>query len=57
MIMTPENSLFQPFKLGSLTLDNRIVMAPMTRNFSPNDNVPGDNVWTIIDDGQKEVSA
>jgi len=42
--MTSENSLFQPFKLGSLTLDNRIVMAPMTRNFSPNDNVPGDNV-------------
>lgn len=27
--------LFKPWKLGSLELDNRIVMAPMTRNFSP----------------------
>ncbi|MDP1736216.1 MAG: NADH:flavin oxidoreductase [Caulobacter sp.] len=31
--------LFQPFKLKSLTLKNRIVMAPMTRSFSP-DGVP-----------------
>lgn len=35
--------LFSPFICGSLTLDNRVVMAPMTRNYSP-DNVPGDNV-------------
>ncbi len=35
--------LFSPFQLGSLTLPNRVVMAPMTRNFSPN-NIPGDNV-------------
>lgn len=27
--------LFAPFKLGPLSLSNRIVMAPMTRNFSP----------------------
>ncbi len=27
--------LFKPFHLGSLTLPNRIVMAPMTRSFSP----------------------
>ncbi len=33
------NSLFQPFRLKSLDLKNRIVMAPMTRNFSP-DGVP-----------------
>ena len=38
------NALFQPFKLANLQLKNRIVMAPMTRNFSPNDNIPGDNV-------------
>ena len=38
------SSLFQPFSLGNLTLKNRIVMAPMTRNFSPNNNIPGDNV-------------
>ena len=31
--------LFQPFQLKSLTLKNRIVMAPMTRSFSP-DGVP-----------------
>ena len=42
--MTTENPLFQPFSLGSLSLKNRIVMAPMTRNFSPNDNIPGQNV-------------
>ena len=29
-------SLFQPFKLKSLDIKNRIVMAPMTRSFSPN---------------------
>ncbi|WP_339760812.1 NADH:flavin oxidoreductase [uncultured Hoeflea sp.] len=37
------DSLFRPFQLKSLTLKNRIVMAPMTRNFSP-DGVPGKNV-------------
>jgi 2,4-dienoyl-CoA reductase-like NADH-dependent reductase (Old Yellow Enzyme family) len=35
--------LFQPFDLGALHLDNRIVMAPMTRNFSP-ENTPGEDV-------------
>lgn len=34
-------ALFQPIQLGSLTLQNRIVMAPMTRTFSPN-NIPND---------------
>jgi 2,4-dienoyl-CoA reductase-like NADH-dependent reductase (Old Yellow Enzyme family) len=29
-------TLFQPFSLKSLKLKNRIVMAPMTRSFSPN---------------------
>ena len=38
------NSIFKPFKLGKLILKNRIVMAPMTRNFSPDNNIPGDNV-------------
>ncbi|MBE7178614.1 MAG: 12-oxophytodienoate reductase, partial [Mucilaginibacter polytrichastri] len=37
------NNLFQPFKLKSLDLRNRFVMAPMTRSFSP-DGVPTDNV-------------
>lgn len=35
--------LFQAFDHGSLHLANRIVMAPMTRCFSPN-GVPGDDV-------------
>jgi 2,4-dienoyl-CoA reductase-like NADH-dependent reductase (Old Yellow Enzyme family) len=30
------NSLFSPFTLKSLSIKNRIVMAPMTRSFSPN---------------------
>src|SRR5271167_3903506 len=33
--------LFAPFKLGPLTLPNRIVMAPMTRNRAGPGNVPG----------------
>ena len=37
------NPLFQPFQLKGLTLPNRIVMAPMTRSFSPG-GIPGDNV-------------
>jgi 2,4-dienoyl-CoA reductase-like NADH-dependent reductase (Old Yellow Enzyme family) len=35
--------LFQPFRLKSLELKNRIVMAPMTRSFSPG-GVPASNV-------------
>jgi 2,4-dienoyl-CoA reductase-like NADH-dependent reductase (Old Yellow Enzyme family) len=35
--------LFQPITLGNLVLSNRIVMAPMTRGFSPN-GIPGDDV-------------
>jgi 2,4-dienoyl-CoA reductase-like NADH-dependent reductase (Old Yellow Enzyme family) len=35
--------LFESFTLGPLTLSNRIVMAPMTRNFSPG-GVPNDQV-------------
>ncbi|WDI32898.1 NADH:flavin oxidoreductase [Hyphococcus flavus] len=37
------NILFQPFEHGQLSLPNRIVMAPMTRSFSPG-NVPGSDV-------------
>ncbi|MEX8548767.1 MAG: NADH:flavin oxidoreductase [Mucilaginibacter sp.] len=37
------DTLFRPFRLKSLNLKNRIVMAPMTRSFSPN-GIPGDNV-------------
>ncbi len=36
-------TLFSPFTLNGLTLPNRIVMAPMTRNFSPH-GVPGPDV-------------
>lgn len=37
------NNLFQPFKYKSLSIKNRIVMAPMTRSFSP-EGIPGENV-------------
>jgi 2,4-dienoyl-CoA reductase-like NADH-dependent reductase (Old Yellow Enzyme family) len=36
-------TLFKPFAFGNKTLNNRIVMAPMTRQFSP-DGVPGSDV-------------
>ncbi|MBD9484970.1 NADH:flavin oxidoreductase [Pseudomonas sp. PDM14] len=31
----PAKALFQPFQLGNLELPTRVVMAPMTRSFSP----------------------
>ncbi|MEO7975890.1 NADH:flavin oxidoreductase [Flavobacterium sp.] len=37
------NNLFSPFNLKTLNLKNRIVMAPMTRSFSPN-GIPTDTV-------------
>ncbi|HCL42152.1 MAG TPA: 12-oxophytodienoate reductase, partial [Pseudomonas sp.] len=40
---TAVNTLFKPFTLGNLELSNRIVMAPMTRNFSPK-GVPNQGV-------------
>lgn len=36
-------ALFKPFTLGSLSLPTRVVMAPMTRSFSPG-GVPNSNV-------------
>lgn len=36
-------ALFTPFRLGGLTVPNRIVMSPMTRQFSPG-RVPGADV-------------
>jgi len=36
-------SLFEPYTLGSLTIPTRVVMAPMTRSFSPN-GIPGPDV-------------
>lgn len=41
--MASQDPLFQPFTCRGLTLPNRIVMAPMTRSFSPG-GVPGPNV-------------
>ena len=36
----PSPSLFQPLRLGSITLPNRIIMAPLTRMRAGADNVP-----------------
>lgn len=41
--MSNTDSLFKPFQMANLELVNRIVMAPMTRSFSPN-NVPNEAV-------------
>ncbi|MEM8659668.1 MAG: NADH:flavin oxidoreductase [Pseudomonadota bacterium] len=41
--MSDSSTLFRPFAIGSLELANRIIMAPMTRNASPN-NIPGPDV-------------
>ena len=34
------HKLFQPFKLGAISLNNRIVMAPMTRCRAGEDDIP-----------------
>ena len=39
----PTRKLFEPFVLNGVALPNRVVMAPMTRNFSPG-GVPGADV-------------
>ena len=36
-----KNTLFSAYNLNGLNLRNRVVMAPMTRNFSPN-GIPKD---------------
>ena len=41
--MSTTAPLFEPFSLKTLDLPNRIVMAPMTRGFSPN-GIPTDDV-------------
>ena len=41
--MSDTGVLFEPFEMEKLHLSNRIVMAPMTRNLSPN-NIPGADV-------------
>jgi 2,4-dienoyl-CoA reductase-like NADH-dependent reductase (Old Yellow Enzyme family) len=43
--MSTNDTLFRPFSLKSLNIKNRIVMAPMTRSFSPN-GVPTADVAT-----------
>ncbi|MCA8887738.1 MAG: NADH:flavin oxidoreductase [Parvularculaceae bacterium] len=40
---SPVDILFTPFAAGALKLKNRVVMAPMTRSFSPG-HIPGENV-------------
>ncbi len=38
---TNADKLFEPFQLGSITLSNRMVMAPLTRSRAQAGNVPG----------------
>ena len=41
--MSDLDSLFEPLTIRGMTIPNRIVMAPMTRSFSP-DGIPGEDV-------------
>lgn len=43
MVAAAVEPLFRPFRLKSLSMPNRFVMAPMTRNFSPS-GIPGADV-------------
>ena len=38
--MTTPSKLFEPYKLGPMTLPNRLVMAPLTRNRAVEGLVP-----------------
>ncbi len=38
--------LFEPAKMGSIALANRVLMAPLTRNRAEHDGVPGDLATT-----------
>ena len=38
--MSTPSKLFEPFKLGPITLPNRLVMAPLTRNRAIAGQVP-----------------
>ncbi len=40
VIMAEDPDLFSQYRMGDLTLSNRIVMAPMTRNRAGNADVP-----------------
>ena len=41
--MSEVDVLFEPLTIRGMTIPNRIVMAPMTRSFSP-DGIPGQDV-------------
>ena len=43
-----DNILFTPFQLKSLTLKNRIGVAPMTRMSSPGDSIPRQDVLDFL---------
>ena len=47
-------SLFAPLQLGSLTLPNRLVMAPMTRSRNDDQGVPSDIMATYY--GQRATA-
>jgi N-ethylmaleimide reductase len=40
--VTRNDPLFQPVKMGNIALENRVLMAPLTRNRAQPDGVPGD---------------
>ena len=47
--------LFSPVSVAGIKLRNRLVMAPMTRQFSP-DGVPGDDVAAYYGRGHRRLA-
>ena len=43
--------LFQPIRVGELSLPNRVVMAPLTRNRAGDGNVPTPSTPPIMSSG------
>ena len=43
---TPNDPLFKPVEMGAISLRNRVLMAPLTRNRAESDGVPGELATT-----------
>ena len=47
--MTQFPALFQPLQIGSMTVKNRIVMAPMTTDYSNDDQTPSERLMAYLE--------
>jgi anthraniloyl-CoA monooxygenase len=51
-VAEPVPPMFQPFRLGGLTLENRVVVSPMCQ-YSATDGLPGD--WHLVHYGSRAI--